>query len=78
MGISGFMEARCRECNCVFNWYCDSNWLFVDSELVGTCDKCMNKESHDCIHENIIKADESFAVVGRKEFPKNKALGNEK
>jgi len=67
MGISGWLEAKCKECKCRFSWYIDSNWPFVDSEIIGTCDKCLNKLSHDCIDELTINNNVPINV-GRKEF----------
>ena len=67
MGISGFLEVRCKECKCRFGWHISDSWPFVDSEIVGTCSHCLYRESHDCVDE---LQDENgvFAVVGRKEF----------
>lgn len=66
MGISGSIVAKCKECKCVFNWTIDS-FPFVDSEIIGTCDKCINKESHDC-YDELWEESRTFKKVGRKEF----------
>lgn len=49
--ISGWIKARCKVCKCVFTWYQSIGLPFVDSEIIGTCDKCIVKENHDCINE---------------------------
>ena len=60
--MSGWTVAKCKECNCVFDWTLD-NFPFVDSEIIGTCDKCLNKETHECVNET-----QDFAKVGIKTF----------
>jgi|GEM_PF-3740789 hypothetical protein len=42
--------ARCKKCDCVFLWYLKGT-PFVDAEIIGTCDKCLNEEEHVCIDE---------------------------
>lgn len=65
--ISGSLVARCKECNCRFTWSMD-NFPFVDAEIVGTCDKCFKKESHDCYDELEENENGGFLFVGRKKF----------
>ena len=48
--ISGQVIAKCKKCNCVFIWHLDS-MPFLDSEIIGTCDKCINNEKHECVDE---------------------------
>jgi hypothetical protein len=70
MSISGWTTARCKECKCRFMRFIDSPWLFVDEEVIGTCDNCFNRVSHDCIDELTENENGSFLIVGRKEFDK--------
>lgn len=49
--IIGWTIAKCKKCKCVFRWHCEAAWPFVDMEAVGTCDKCINGKSHECINE---------------------------
>lgn len=65
--ISGSVVAKCKECNCVISWHIDS-MPFVDSEITGTCSKCINKESHNCYDEFDLTENNIFKKVGRKEF----------
>jgi len=65
--LSGSFVAKCKECNCEFIWTIDSA-PFVDTELVGTCSKCINKESHDCYSEILLDENEQFTKVGYKDF----------
>jgi hypothetical protein len=67
MPIGGWITAKCKECNCRFNYYVQS-WLFTDMEIFGTCDNCMKKVSHDCIDEIAISLGEEIKGFGRKEF----------
>mgnify|MGYP001582442424 FL=1 len=67
MSISGTIEAHCKECKCRFTCNID-NWIFIDEEVIGTCDNCFNKISHDCTDELSLDENECFEVVGRKEF----------
>jgi len=68
--ISGCVEAKCKECGCRHQWHLDS-FPFIDSQIVGTCDKCFRKQSHDCYDEYEIE-DGSFKNVGRKVFTRKK------
>jgi len=52
LSLSG-INAKCRECSCVFLWHLE-NAPFVDSEIVGTCSKCLQGEKHTCVDENTI------------------------
>ena len=61
--ISGSVYAKCKSCDCVFVWHVDSV-PFVDSEIVGTCGKCLNREGHDCVDESY----ERTKVIGHKVF----------
>lgn len=70
MTISGSVEATCKECQCRFGWHLDS-FPFVDAKIIGTCDECFDKKSHDCVDEFQIE-DGHYAIVGRKEFKKIK------
>jgi hypothetical protein len=70
MGISGQVEAKCKICKCRFGHHIDS-WLFIDEEVIGTCQKCFDKISHDCIDEFQLGENGGFAIVGRKEFKDN-------
>ena len=64
--ISGTVEAECTKCQCRFSWHIES-MPFVGSKFVGICDKCLNKESHDCVNE-FEEEDGSYKIKGRKEF----------
>jgi hypothetical protein len=44
------VPASCKKCGCVFEWHLN-NAPFVDSEIVGTCSKCVEKIAHKCIDE---------------------------
>jgi len=65
--ISGSVVAACKKCSCIFTHYV-GNWLFIDEEVTGTCSNCFEKISHKCIDELQLNADNSFVVVGRKDF----------
>lgn len=62
MGISGCLEAKCKVCGCVFSWHLDS-FPFVDAEIIGTCDKCFNKEDHDVYNENFVEDETDMPVI---------------
>ena len=64
MSIGGHVEAKCKECSCRFIHTID-NWIFIDEEVTGTCDKCFEKESHQCVDEL-----QDFTIVGEKIFTK--------
>ena len=66
MGISVSIMAKCRECSCVFNCYID-NFPFIDGEIIGICDRCVAKESHDC-YDEFWEEDGTFKKIGKKEF----------
>jgi len=66
--ISGSLVAKCKKCKCQFQWYMD-NMPFVDSEVIGTCDKCINEEDHDC-YDELWEENGGFKKVGRKTFKK--------
>jgi len=65
--ISGQVVARCKVCNCRFVWSLD-NLPFIDSEIIGTCSKCLNKESHDCYDEFMVDENGGFMKVGSIKF----------
>ena len=65
--ISGQVEAKCKECKCRFTQSID-NWIFIDEEVIGTCDNCFSKISHKCIDELILNENNQFYVTGSKEF----------
>lgn len=67
--ISGQVVARCKTCNCRYIWALDP-FPFVDAEIVGTCDDCFNKRSHNCLDELQLDENECFVTVGRKVFKK--------
>ena len=67
MAISGIVAARCNECKCVFTQNLD-NWIFIDSEVIGTCDSCFHKDSHSCIDVLQIDENEQPIIVGKKVF----------
>lgn len=69
MVMSGQVEARCKECNCRFVWSLD-NFPFPDSMIIGTCDKCFDKITHDCYDEFQDEPNGSYACAGRKVFKK--------
>jgi len=77
MTISGTILAKCKLCDCVFLWTFN-NMPFPDSEVIGTCERCINEESHQCIDETYIidETDVHYKVAGRKEFKKRKKDGN--
>lgn len=69
--ISGNVGATCKECKCRFNYQINDDWIFIDMEVTGTCDNCFNKKSHDCVDEySLMGENESFEIVGKKEFTK--------
>jgi len=39
--ISGWLKAKCKVCGKEDDWYIDEAWPFVDSIIIGTCDKCI-------------------------------------
>ena len=51
MGISGTVKARCEKCKCIFVHHIN-DWIFTDEEVIGTCDNCFDKKSHDCIDDD--------------------------
>jgi len=61
--ISGTVIAKCKECQCRFIWSL-RNWPFMNAEIVGTCNNCYNKKTHDCFDEIYIP----HKKVGRKVF----------
>jgi len=67
MSRSGSVMAVCKECQCRFLWNMD-NIPFSGCEIVGICDNCFDKISHDCVDE-LVEENHSFMIVGRKEFP---------
>jgi len=50
--ISGVIYAKCKKCKCVYQWHMN-NMPFVDSEIIGTCSKCINNEKHECYNEEV-------------------------
>ena len=70
MPISGWLEAKCKNCKCRFNWFINDSWPFVDSEIIGTCTNCIEEKDHDCIDELTLDADGDRMIIGRKEFKK--------
>jgi hypothetical protein len=66
MTISGVVPAKCRECNCKIIWHVDS-MPSADAEFLFTCNKCLNKENHDCFDE-LMEIDGYSVIVGKKEF----------
>ena len=69
MSISGSLEARCKVCCCVFSWSMD-NFPFIDAVIVGTCDDCFHKKTHEIYHENFVNEYGCPEVVGRIVFDK--------
>jgi hypothetical protein len=67
MGISGICQAKCKRCKCRFTYYCN-DWLFIDQEIIGTCDKCFNGESHICHDEFELDENHQFVKTGEKVF----------
>jgi len=67
--MSGCLEARCKVCSRVFNWHLN-NFPFVDSEIIGTCNKCIEKKDHEIYHENIVEEEDCPAKVGKIIFDK--------
>lgn len=77
--ITGGLETKCKECNCRFSWYIDTPLPFIDSEIIGTCDQCLTKKTHNCFDEYMINQDGQPIKVGKKEFhkkEKNKKIWN--
>lgn len=66
--ITGWLTAVCDTCDCRFNYYLSSPHPFVGSKIVGTCDKCINEEDHDCIDECQIDDSGRPMIMGRKIF----------
>lgn len=65
--IGGSLEAKCKECKCCFIWNMD-DFPFVNSMIIGTCDKCLNKINHNCYDEFQLTKDRNFVLVGKKIF----------
>lgn len=65
--ISGWVEAKCDSCDCRFSCYI-TNHIFVNTKVVGTCDKCMNEQTHDCYDEYQIGDNGLPLKVGKKVF----------
>lgn len=73
--ISGWCIARCRKCKCRFEHYHNYPFFFVDQEVVGTCDDCINERDHDCYDELTENVNGGFLFMGRKTFKKKKEGG---
>ncbi len=50
MTINMVTKAKCKKCKCIFIWPLD-DVPFVDTEAIGTCDRCINNENHKCVNE---------------------------
>ena len=61
--ISGSVLVKCKVCGSIFYWSMD-NWPFVDTEIIGTCDDCLNEKNHDIIDESYYP----IRVVGKITF----------
>jgi hypothetical protein len=48
--ISGCVEAKCTDCDCVFVWHCD-NHPFIHTKMIGRCDNCIDGKKHKCRDE---------------------------
>jgi hypothetical protein len=66
--VSGNLKATCKVCGSIFYPNVD-HWIFVDAEMVGTCDDCFGAKDHDIIDEGRVVEDdrgfEQVAVLGR-------------
>ena len=77
MSISGSVSAKCKECECRFVHNID-NWIFIDEEVIGTCDNCFKKVSHECIDELNLDENNHFMAVGGKNFTKEETILRQK
>lgn len=65
--INGQVEAKCKECMCIFTQNVN-NWIFIDIQIIGTCDNCFSKISHKCIDKLHIDENEQSIITGEKIF----------
>jgi hypothetical protein len=65
--VSGSVVAECDTCACKFVWTL-KDMPFVNSRIVGTCSKCINEESHECITELELDEKGCFRRLQKKIF----------